>query len=146
MTNIIRRNMFAPTMFPTSLFDDAFRDIDDVFGRYKDNVPYNVVQNRDKDGNITSTSVEVALAGYSKENIKVQVDEDELHIMVENNQKEVEDQNGYVHRGISRRSIQLKFKLSGTSDVNKIKSEFKDGLLKVNVPVSKKNVIDINID
>lgn len=142
MTSIIRR--FQPTIFNPSVFDDLFKDIDDVFGSCKTPVPYNVEQITDKDGNVTSSRIEVALAGYDKNDIKIKIVGDELQILVNKTEKAGDKQ--YIHKGISERSTQLKFKLSGIYDKQKVKSLYKNGLLTVEVPVLKEEVISVNID
>lgn len=134
-----------PTVFAPNIFDEVFKDIEDIFGTYKTTVPYNVLQTTDKDGNVLATEIEVALAGYDKDDIKLKVVGDELQINVD----KVADQNRsgtYIHRGISSRSIQLKFKLAGIYDKRAVKGSFKNGLLCVGIPVAQNEVVTVDIE
>lgn len=144
MTHIVRR--FSPAIFHPSVFDEAFADIDDIFGKYKTNVPYNVKQKVDKNGDVISCNIEVALAGYNKGDIVINVVDDELVIKVNKAEGEADDDINWAHKGISQKSIHLKFKLGGMLNKTGIKSTFKNGLLTVDIPASKKEVIDININ
>lgn len=139
MNSLIRSNLL-----PLSIFD-SFKDIDDIFGGYKTNIPYNVAHLLDKDGKVVATRVEVALAGYSKEDIQVKIVNNDLQIMVDKADS-VDELVNYIHKGIAGRSAQLKFKLVNGYDVKNIKSVFKDGLLAVEVPVDTGNTIDIKVD
>ncbi len=133
-----------PTVFVPSFFDSFLTEFDDMFGK-ENGVPYNVVQCV-KDNQVKATQIEVALAGYDKSEIKVRVVDDELRIFVEKLEKKEEITRQYLHKGLSERSIQLKFTLSGMYDKTKIKSSFENGLLIVNMPVSEEKVKDINIE
>lgn len=145
MTDIVRR--FTPAIFHPSIFDDIFRDVDDMFDKYKTNVPYNVKQITDKEGNVTSCKIDVALAGYDKNDIKINVVDDSLQITVDKADKAIDEEGvDYAHRGISQRSIQLRFKLGGLLDKKRIESAFKNGLLTVDIPAFKKEVIEIKVD
>ena len=136
-----------PMLFHPNLFEDVFTDTEDIFGRFKEAVPYNVVQKKDTDGNVISTCVEIALAGYDKDDIKIHVIGDELLIHVNKVQNGLnEGSESYVHKGISQRSLELKFKLSGVADGENIKSVFKNGLLNVVVPACKAKTIDVKVE
>jgi len=138
MTTLIKS-----TLMPNTVFDSFFKDIDDVFGTYKTNIPYNVAYILDGD-TVVSTRVEVALAGYDKGDIKVKVTDNDLQILVDKTIKE--DNIKYIHKGIAERSARLSFKLINGHDGKNIKSVFKNGLLTIEIPVNTNNVIDINIE
>ena len=134
-----------PTVFTPNIFDGLFKDMGDIFDTYKTSVPYNVLQTTDKDGNILSTEIEVALAGYDKGDIKISVIGDELQINVDKTGDQTRNGN-YIHKGISNRSIQLKFKLAGIYNKKGIKTTFKNGLLCILIPVSKEETTLIDIE
>ena len=135
--------LFKTQLLPPGLFDEVFASAEDIFGGYKTNIPYNVAHLTDREGQVVSTLVEVALAGYSKDDIKVKVTNDELQILVDKTKK---SEMKYIHKGIAERSAQLKFKLVSGYDVKNIKSVLKNGLLKVEIPVGSDNTIDIQVD
>ena len=114
--------------------------------------PYNVKTARDKDGNVSEYSLEVALAGVGKDNIAVKVKEDRLLVDIESKHTEPEsvtDELGstvsYVKRGISKRKGQLSFVLGDHVNLKKIESTYIDGLLKIVIPITKPETINIDV-
>jgi molecular chaperone IbpA len=100
--------------------------------------PYNIV----KTGKNTY-DVELALAGFSKDDIEVQYEDNMLHVKSKQKDEESEskDANGDVlHRGISKRWFSKSFTVA--DDVEVKGAELKDGLLKVSmeriIPEGKK--------
>ena len=102
--------------------------------------PYNI----QKVGDFTYT-IEMALAGFSKEDISVELKENILSIR--SDKKEEPDDEYTVHRGISYRKFDRKFTLADDIVVNDAKLE--NGLLIVDleqiVPEEKKpRLIEVN--
>jgi HSP20 family molecular chaperone IbpA len=89
----------------------------------------------------------VALAGVGKNNIDVKVREGHLYIEVLKEEKTEDSINSsfYVKRGISTRKGQLSFLLNENANVKEIKSSYIDGLLRVTVPVTQPEVLNIDI-
>ena len=124
-------------------FDNVF----DHFGRmFEDDMfdvsvpnypPYNIV----KTGKHTY-DVEVALAGYGKKDIDVTYEDGMLTIksIKDKETKEVEDNEGMLHKGIAKRMFSKSFTIA--DDVVVKGAELKDGLLKVSmeriIPEAKK--------
>ena len=115
-----------------SMFDDDF--ISDIQPSYP---PYNIV----KSGKNTY-DIEVALAGFNKKDINVNVEDSMLTIesVKDEAEKEVEDNDGTLYRGISKRMFKRSFTIA--NDVNVTGAELKDGLLRVSmekiIPEEKK--------
>ena len=84
-----------------------------------------------KDGD-NSYTIEVALAGYKKENIVVERKENVLSIHGEKSLKDVADES-YLHRGITRKAFKRAFTIS--EDVRIDKATFVDGILTVDLHV-----------
>ena len=99
--------------------------------------PYNIV----KTGKHTY-DVEVALAGYGKKDIDVTYEDGMLTIksIKDKETKEVEDNEGMLHKGIAKRMFSKSFTIA--DDVVVKGAELKDGLLKVSmeriIPEAKK--------
>jgi len=74
-----------------------------------------------------NTIIEFALAGYSKENIEVIVENSTLKVSAKK-EKKTETEN-YSHKGIALRSFEKKFALSEYSVVES--AEYKDGILRI---------------
>lgn len=94
--------------------------------------PYNLVQvNEDE------SRLELALAGFSKDDVKVYTERGSL--VVEGN-KNSEDDRTYVHRGLAQRSFTRKWDISEDTEVSEV--TFDNGLLVVTlsrvIPESRK--------
>ena len=87
---------------------------------------FNVTKNGD------SYTIEVALAGYSKEDIVVERVDDVLRIQGEKSLRDVADES-YLHRGITRKAFKRAFTIS--EDVRIDKAAFVDGILTVDLHV-----------
>tara|TARA_R100000353_G_scaffold24428_1_gene21035 strand:+ start:1016 stop:1435 length:420 start_codon:yes stop_codon:yes gene_type:complete len=83
-----------------------------------------------KDGD--NYQIEVALAGYKKENIVVERVENILSIHGEKSLKDVADES-YLHRGITRKAFKRSFTIS--DDVRIDQASFVDGILTVDLHV-----------
>lgn len=145
MNSIIRRNSgdFFPTIVGRSLFDDVFADFEENFDRFFGNtqvVPYDFIHNKDKDGNITSSEIQLALAGYSEKDISVEIDGDVMTVKVEKEEKVEDSGKNYLHKGISHRRIETSYNISGY-DKEKISSSFENGILKIELPASDKKEV-----
>ena len=105
------------------MFDDDFRTLS-----VPNFPPYNIV----KTGSNTY-DVELALAGYSKKDIDISLEEGVLTIksIKSKEEKEVEDNNGVLHQGIAKRYFSKAFTIA--DDVEVKAAELKDGLLKVSM-------------
>ncbi len=97
--------------------------------------PYNIV----KTGDFTY-DVELALAGYSKEDITVDYADNLLTVKSIKKSDESKDEDGVLHRGIAKRYFSKAFTIA--DDVEVKGAELKDGLLKISmeriVPEGKK--------
>ncbi len=122
-----------------SVFDhfESMLDTDFNFPKVTNYPPYNIV----KTGKLTY-DIEVALAGYSKEDVSVDYADNTLTIVSKKDEetKEVEDNDGVLHKGIAKRNFSRTFTIA--DDVEVKGAELKDGLLKVSlvkiVPEGKK--------
>ena len=113
-------------------FDDMFRHFDYMLEHPQMTAtnypPYNIV----KTGSL-SYDIEVALAGYNKKDVSVNYEDNVLKIesVKSKEEKEVEDNDGVLHKGIAKRSFVKSFTIA--DDVEVKGAELKDGLLKVSL-------------
>ena len=123
-------------------FDDVFDHFESMFDSPRLSLasnypPYNIV----KTGKNTY-DIEVALAGYGKKDIDVTYEDGMLTIksVKDKETKEVEDNEGMLHKGIAKRMFSKSFTIA--DDVVVKSAELKDGLLKVSmeriIPEEKK--------
>ena len=96
--------------------------------------------------NGVSYQIEIALAGYKKENITIERVDGRLEIRGEKNLKDVADES-YLHRGITRKAFKRGFTIS--DDVEIDGAAFVDGILTVDLHVEipeEKRPKNIDID
>ena len=98
--------------------------------------PYNIVRTGDN-----TYDIELALAGFSKEDINVEYENNVLTVKSIKKAEETEEQaDGVIHRGISKRMFSKSFTVADEVEVKG--AELKDGLLKVSleriIPEAKK--------
>ena len=141
MTNLSIFNQLRP--FSVG-FDDMFDHFDSMVSMGSSNYPpYNIVKT-DKN----NYNVEIALAGFNKKDISVEVENGILTIesIKDKDTKEVEDNDGILHKGISKRYFKKQFTIADDVKVNG--AELKDGLLTIScekiIPeIKKKRLIEI---
>ena len=98
--------------------------------------PYNIVRTGDN-----TYDIELALAGFSKDDIDVEYENNVLTVKsIKTAEEKDEQSNGVIHRGISKRMFTKSFTVA--DDVEVKGAELKDGLLRVSleriIPESKK--------
>jgi molecular chaperone IbpA len=118
-------------------FEKILDDSDEFFRTPTATFPfYNIV----KTGG-TTYDIEVALAGYSKKDIKVDYTDNLLTIKSVKEVNDSKESNGVIHKGIAKRYFSKVFTIA--DDVEIKGAELKDGLLKVSLnkilPESKKS-------
>jgi len=118
-------------------FERMFEDSDEFFRKPTAAFPfYNIVKTGD-----TTYNIEVALAGYTKKDIKVDYADNLLTIKSVKEEKDSKESNGIIHKGIAKRYFSKVFTIA--DDVEIKGAELKDGLLKVSLnkilPESKKS-------
>ena len=128
-------------------FDSIFEEFDRMLEsteRYNSNYPpYNIHRLND-----TDYKIEIALAGYSKDDIELELKENTLTIRNKTKEKVInENGNGVIHKGISTRQFERSFTIS--EDIKVKNAELKNGLLNIDleriIPEEKKSrLIDIN--
>ena len=132
-----------PTLYNPAIFDKFFvegnRDLFSVRSDY----PYNIVQGE------KSVRIEYALAGFAKDEITVKVEDNKLLINASAKAKEEGDQEEkketYLHHGIAKRSLYVRFDLGPKVAKTNIKSSYVNGLLVIDIPLKEKEVIDISV-
>ena len=132
MTNNKALSIFNQLRPVTIGFDNVFDHFermfeDDFRGLSVPNFPpYNIVKTGDN-----KYDVELALAGYSKKDIDVSLEEGVLTIKTIKDADEKEEKSGVLHQGIAKRYFSKAFTIA--DDVEVKGAELKDGLLKVSL-------------
>ena len=129
MTNLAR---FHAANLP-ELMDRIQRNsigLDDYLNRFFNETttenypPYNIIQ-----VNNVESRLEVALAGFKKDEVKVYTEYGKLNVEGKKEEKEEKDQ--FAFKGLAQRSFNRSRGISDDSEVQKV--EFEDGLLTVTV-------------
>ena len=128
-------------------FDSIFEEFDrmlELTERHSSNYPpYNIHKLNEND-----YKIEIALAGYSKDDIELELRENTLTVRNKKKEKVVnEEGNGVIHKGISTRHFERSFTIS--EDIKVKNAELKNGLLNIDlkriIPEEKKSrLIEIN--
>ena len=104
-------------------FDDLFSQFDHyVDNRSKTFPPYNIVKGKDD----LNWTIEMALAGYNKNDIEVKYADNT--ITIKSTHKDEEDKDT-IHRGIAKRHFTRSF--TTADDVEVKGAEMKDGMLSI---------------
>ena len=102
--------------------------LDNYFDRFSDlqtqsnYPPYNLIQ-----VNNTESRLEIALAGFKKDEVKVYTEYGKL--TVEAQKEEKKEPENYTHRGLAQRSFSKQWSLSDDTEIGEVTLE--DGLLTV---------------
>lgn len=119
MNNLARWETYSPVSIG---FEDMFRRLDALADNPQRNYPpYNLVKLDDD-----RQQLQLALAGFLKEDIEVAVERKNLNISVN---KTYETDGEYVHKGIAQRSFSRNWQLSDDTVVDEV--TYLDGLLRV---------------
>lgn len=102
-------------------FDRYFNAPNHVNGNYP---PHNIVKYSESE-----YGIEVAVAGFGKDEITVEVDQDQLTI--KGIKAESDDTKEYLHRGLAARNFEQTFTLAEYMEVRG--AEVKDGMLKIEI-------------
>jgi molecular chaperone IbpA len=138
-TNLSIFNQLRPiTIGFDNIFDHFERVLDgDVMNIPTVNYPpYNIVRTGEN-----TYDIELALAGFSKDDIDVEYENNVLTVQsIKREETEKEINDAILHRGISKRMFTKSFTVADDVEVNG--AELKDGLLRVSleriIPESKK--------
>ena len=113
------------------LFDRITKNsigMDDYLNRFWDDTttsnypPYNLIQ-----VNNHESKLEIALAGFKKDELKVYTEFGKLYIEGKKEESEVDGE--FIHKGLAQRSFQRVWTISDDTEVRSVK--FEDGLLTV---------------
>ena len=95
------------------------------FGEHQSNYPpYNLVQLNNHE-----SKLEIALAGFKKDDVKVYTEFGKLY--VEGKKEESENVGEFVYKGLAQRSFERVWTITDDTEIGSVK--FEDGLLTVNL-------------
>lgn len=84
---------------------------------------------------------EIACTGISKEELKIEAQDNILRINYDKPKVDEVEGQEYIHKGIAKRSFNLGWKIDQKFDCNKIIAKFENGLLTIGIPFAKSSQI-----
>ena len=114
LMNIVRQNGIGMDYYLDRFFNTDFPQ-----SNYP---PYNLIQLNNHE-----STLEIALAGFKKDELKVYTEFGKLH--VQGTKEESEVNGSFVHKGLAQRSFERVWTVSDDTEIGSVK--FEDGLLTV---------------
>jgi len=124
MLPTITRRTFSP--FLSNLFDDDFLP---VLSNRTSSMPAINIKEDDK-----SFTIELAIPGMDKKDLKIDISDDMLTISSENKNEVEEEKDGYKRKEFSFSSFCRSFFIPENVNRDKIGASYKDGILTVELP------------
>ncbi len=126
--------MMSPGIF--NLLDDIFSEdfVTPTRSFRRESTPAVNVKEDDKAFNI-----EMAVPGFEKKDIKIEVEEDVLNISSELKEEKKEEKDNFTRREFNYSSFKRSFNLPEDVEAGKIEAKQENGILSINIP--KKEVI-----
>lgn len=117
------------------LFKDMFKESQSGFvPTFGTKLPHPLDIYETKDGLI----FEVACTGIDKDAVKISTeDRDILKITYEKPKETENSDRTYVHRGLSKKSFNLAYKIASRYDLESTTAKMNDGLLKITIPFAE---------
>jgi HSP20 family molecular chaperone IbpA len=109
-------------------FDEIERALDRVAKAADGYPPYNIERLARKDGRPEQLRITLAVAGFSRDELDVTIEESQLVIRGRQNEEETRQ---YLHRGIAARQFQRTFVLADGMEV--LGADLKNGLLSIDL-------------
>jgi HSP20 family protein len=129
-----------PSLFSRNGLEDIiefFNESHSFFKKDECSYPYNVKVLKD------GTSVlEYCLAGFTKDDISLKVENDKLIVKATLDKQEDQEDDGsrYVYKGIAERNMVHSVRIDPKyHDLKKIKADFENGILVITIPQSKES-------
>ena len=96
-----------------------------------------------------SYKIDIAAPGFNKDNFKLEVEDQTLTISAENSENKTDENEKWTRKEYHFAGFKRSFTLPKTVDAEKIKAEYKDGILYVSLPKQEeskqKGAIEIKI-
>jgi len=128
-------------LFPTDLLFRNFFDTNSTFHSYveqKPNYPVDVYTHEN------DLCFDIACVGLEKKDINITTEGSTLKVTyskpsIESNPSDTEALD-YIHKGITRKSFDMGWKISAKYNLSAVNAEMKNGLLTVKIPIAKESL------
>ena len=142
----MKRRNAAEEMFNdiVDTIKDKQKDLERIFNEYTSNMPLRPTMDVIEDGE--QLTVITDLPGVKKENIKLDITEDNLEINAQFNQESEFEEKDFVRKertyGQTNRIISLPAKI----EINETSAKFENGVLTIILPKLEKKQIEVKVD
>lgn len=126
------RNPFSDMV--NNFFDN---DLGDFFGKRFSDPSANIIENNE------SFMLEIAAPGLTKEDFKINLENNVLTISAELEDQKREEGKNYTRKEFYYGSFSRAFTLPRTIDLDKIKADYDNGILKVALPKKEDAKVDL---
>jgi len=128
-------------VFPTDLLFRNFFDTNSMFQSYVEQKPNYPVDIYTLDNELC---FDIACVGLDKKDIDILTEGTTLKVSykkpsVESNPSDIEAED-YIHKGITRKSFDMGWKISAKYNLSGIVAGMKNGLLTIKIPISKESL------
>ena len=118
------------------LFKDFFNQTSTFISPVDNKIGHPVDIYETKDG----LFFEIACTGLNKADVEIKVEGDVLRVTHNSEEKKKDPENiRFYHKGISKRSFNLGYKIARRFDLEAIDAKMQDGLLSINIPHTEEN-------
>ena len=124
-----------------STFDILFRDFFNTNSQFTSPVDNKISHPVDIFEDDNGLHFEIACTGLNKKDIEIKVEGDVLRVMYMAPDKQIKDpeKHRYYHKGLSKRSFNLGYKIARRFDMSDIDASMENGLLCVTIPHTMEN-------
>lgn len=129
MNSVNKNSIWLPGLLDNFLFeknDNSFRNNYETFS-----IPaVNIIEN------LTNFAIEIAIPGFSKENLIIEAEEDTLKVASKKIDKKEEDQEStqYLSREFNYSNFERLFTLPENINTEEIQANYNNGVLKIMLP------------
>ena len=134
MTTLLNERVFPAT----DLLFKNFFDNNSIFTSYveqKPNYPVDIYTNDN------TLCFDIACVGLEKKDINITTEGNILKVIYEKPSSDTDNSTNYdyIHKGITRKSFNMGWKISAKYDLSSIKAKMENGLLTVEISMSKES-------
>ena len=117
----------------SNLLEDIFSTVDNgaSFKKYESLPSVNIAENND------GFKIEFAAPGLTKEEFKINLDNNVLTVESEKKEEKEESKENFTRREFNYSSFQRSFTLPDSANGEKIKAEYQNGILYIEIPKSE---------
>ena len=132
MTALLNERVFPAT----DLLFKNFFDNNSIFTSYveqKPNYPVDIYTNDN------TLCFDIACVGLEKKDINITTEGNILKVIYEKPSRDTDNstKNDYIHKGITRKSFNMGWKIAAKYNLDKIEAVMKNGLLSITIPIAE---------